>query len=110
MTKRKAIKFYDDEMLTAREILSDAEFGDLQTRLWDYILYAKDQPPEDRTMLALYRTLTRKEDVKQAAYDKQCRYREKKKQEQNSSKEERLAAAAEFMPQIRDNLRSKSTS
>ena len=107
--KRKAIKFFDDEMLTAREILNDAEFGDLQTRLWDYILYDKDRPPEDRTMLVLYRTLTRREDVKEAAWERKKEYRERKKEDEQS-RQERLAAAAEFMPQIRNNLRTKSNS
>lgn len=104
--KRKTIKFYADEMLTAREILNDTEFGDLQTRLWDYILYGFDRPPEDRTMLALYRTLTRKEDVKEAAYEKKRKYREKIKEE--ASQEEREATAAEFIQQITDKLRTTS--
>ena len=107
--KRKTIKFFADEMLTARELLTSAEFGDLQTRLWDYILYDKDEPPDDRTMLALYKTLTHREDVKEAAWERKKEYRERKK-EDDQSRQERLAAAAEFMPQIRNNLRAKSNS
>ena len=108
MTNRKTIKFFADEMLTAREILNDFEFGDLQTRLWDYILFGLDRPPDDRTMLALYKTLTRKEDVKEAAYEKKRKYREKIKVE--VAQEDRVATAAEFVQQIRDNLNSLSNS
>lgn len=105
---RKTIKFVADEMLTAREILNDFEFGDLQTRLWDYILYGFDRPPEDRTMLALYKTMTRREDVKQSAYERKCKYREQKRAEKPDDQAEREQTAAEYIQQITDKLRTHS--